>query len=378
MGISVRKPERGSGAAGMEPDREDREIFESLTSVDLAPEERIRAASPDQADETEREILALHFHPEWVPLDLIEARLKAAFPNAERRLVVPTQHNELQEMDGFAGVEADVYSSAFGQKIQLLVHLKSEKLEKAAKFQSMIKETFEYRALQLLDVLKQLQDPDEDILKAVKKAGFHAESVEAGKYHAGKLRTLIEEGGVVGTPRAVTLKNRLLPDYIERKAEKRDAASLERLLSYAAHVKNLVKARQNPACFPEVRDLVEEARSLGAGVIVPHPPRFWPVLLDDLDVDGWEVWNSSSPDHLPFLIDCLERRKRIKRELLAFMGDDTHMSSKIRPNRPTGKENPSAEIGFQPPWKDERVKARLKSAGQSRERTINEYLERIS
>jgi hypothetical protein len=359
-------------------DKEDWRIFNGLTAIGLTAEEEARATTPERVDEAERHVLALHFHPEWVPMGMVDSRLKRAFPNAETRLAIPTQHNQLQELDGFTGVEADVFAHEYGIKIQLLIHLKSDRLKNASAFPAMIQKTFQYRALQLLDFLDLLVEPDKAMQKDIKKLGYHSQTIKMGKRMASKLRRLVIESGVIGTPRAEMLKNRLLTDYIAKKGAPIDGESMDRLLSFVKQTKNLVKARVDPSRFYPARDLIEEARGLGAGVIIPHPPRFWPALLDDLDVDGWEVWNPSTPDHVLFLIDCLKRRKKIKRDLLAFMGDDTHMSSKIRPDISDKKESIKAEIGFQPPWVLEDVKAALKDAGQSRERTINEYLSRIS
>ncbi|MDR2405224.1 MAG: hypothetical protein LBE27_02520 [Deltaproteobacteria bacterium] len=363
----------------MEIDDEDWIIFNSLTNVKLSKDEVERAIMPDQVDEGEKDILAIHFHPEWVPMNLIEERLKNAFPNAKSRMVIPTQHNLIQGLDGYAGVEADVFAPDYNLKIQLLIHLQSKKLKKATKLKSMIEQTFQYRALQLLDYLEQIVNPDILMQKEIKKLGASLEVMEAAKFYAQKLRLMIGESVIASSKRAEMLKNRLLTDFILIKgAPVLAPPMMEKIMIYAKQVKNLVKARLNPNRFHHAKNLIEEARSHGAGIIIPHPPRFWPVMLDDLDVDGWEVWNSSTPDHTTFLIDCLTRRKKKKRDFLAFMGDDTHMSSKIRPDISTKKGSPKSEIGFQPPWEFPDVKNALKAANQSRKRTINEYLERIS
>jgi hypothetical protein len=357
---------------------EDFRIFNALTEIELTPEEEEAAISPTEINPDERKVLALHFHPEWVPMGLIQKRLRRAFPAADHFFAIPTQHNAILPLGPFSGVEADVFSRSFGLKIHILIHLKTEKLEKAHVFTSMVKKTFEYRGLQLLDILSQIADPDEATLKEIKKMGFHEESVSLAQFYASKISAMVEESGITKTPKAEMLKNRLLTDYIERKATNLDPARLDRLLSLVNHIKKLVKARLNPDMFHTPEEIIEEARSLGAGIVIPHPPQFWPALLDTLDVDGWEVWNPSTPNHIHFLIDCLKRRGKIKRPLLAFMGDDTHMSSKIRPEVVSDKGGSGREIGFQPPWAFPDVQAALKEAGQSRERTMEEYLSRIS
>ncbi|MDR2455194.1 MAG: hypothetical protein LBE49_01180, partial [Deltaproteobacteria bacterium] len=60
------------------------------------------------------------------------------------------------------------------------------------------------------------------------------------------------------------------------------------------------------------------------------------------------------------------------------MGDDTHMSSKIRPDVMEDKSYREREIGFQPPWSDPEAARALKALGQSRERTMDEYRSRIA
>jgi hypothetical protein len=363
----------------IEIDDEDWCIFNSLTNIKLTKDEIQLAITPEQVDPEEKEIFAIHFHPEWVPMELIAERLKAAFPNAKERFVIPTQHNLLQSFDNFSGVEVDVFAHEYNLKIQLLVHINSKKLKKATTLISMIEQTFQYRALQLLDYLEQIIKPDILMQKEIKKLGTPKEVRDCTKYYATKLRLMIGESVIVSSNRREMLKNRLLTDYIFLKsAAYLKPPMMDSLLTYAKHVKNLVKLRLNPNRFHTAKNLIEEARSHGAGIVIPHPPRFWPALLDDLDIDGWEVWNSSTPDHTSFLIECLKRRKKKKRDFLAFMGDDTHMSSKIRPDMSMKKGSPKTEIGFQPPWGNPAIKLALRDANQSRKRTINEYMARIS
>jgi len=145
-------------------------------------------------------------------------------------------------------------------------------------------------------------------------------------------------------------------------------------------VKKTIKAELRPEKFYSPQEVIEEARSLGAGIVIPHPPQFWPILLSGLDVDGWEVWNPSTPHHILFLLETLHRAnesRRRGRRLLAFMGDDTHMSAKIRLDRSDEKDSANREIGFQPPWTDPVVSAALQRTGQSLTATLNEYRGRL-
>jgi hypothetical protein len=322
--------------------------------------------------------MALHFHPEWVPLPLIEKRLALSFPDAADRLVIPTQHNQIMSAGPWAGVEVDVHAPEYGEKIQLLIHLKADRLPRAATFKAMMERTFRYRALQLLDILEALTAPDEAMAGQVKKAGLDDQALALASAAAGRLWRLIESQGVIGSPRSEMLKNRLLPDFMRERGSEIPPPLLDKALSVVKLVKAMVKKRLDPGRFHTAREVIEEARGLGAGVVIPHPPLFWPALLDNLDVDGWEVWNPSTPKHALFLIDCLGRAPKGRRRLLALMGDDAHMSSKIRPDVMEDKSYREREIGFQPPWEDPEVQKALAALGQSRERTMDEYRSRLA
>jgi hypothetical protein len=89
------------------------------------------ANSPPRTFPTQREVLAVHWHPEFVPLDRIVQRLEKMFPHCEEQLVLPTQHNHLIKLHGYAGIEVDCYSSGFKRKVQLLLHFREENVEEA-------------------------------------------------------------------------------------------------------------------------------------------------------------------------------------------------------------------------------------------------------
>jgi hypothetical protein len=357
---------------------DDWEIFRRLTSTKLTAEERRAAVRPSMRDAKEKCLFAPHFHPEWVPMDLLDERLAKAFPAATERFAVPTQHNVITSMGPWSGVEVDVWSRPCGMKIQLLVHARAGRLEGSATFRSMVERTFRYRELQLLEILELAARPDDGTLAELAKSGFGEGELQSAARLCARLKAMIDISGVASGPGVAMLKNRLATDYIEGKFQGRDPAGLERQLSLVNLLKSRVKARLDPARFQEADELIEEARGLGAGVVVPHPPRFWPALLAELDADGWEVWNPSTPSHAVFLTQCLARRGKIRRPLLAFMGDDTHMSSKIRLHMVSDKGGGDREIGFQPAWKDPATTAALKAAGQSRRRTMEEYQARLA
>ncbi|MDR1083843.1 MAG: hypothetical protein LBP22_03045 [Deltaproteobacteria bacterium] len=364
---------------GPEITAEDWAVFNRLTSVELTAKEAGVAAQPSRREPEEKRLLAVHWHPEWIPLELINERINKAFPAATDRLVIPTQHNRLMTLGDWTGVEADAFAPEYGLKVQLLIHLPSRKLPRAATLAGMMERTFRYRALQLLDILENIINPDEAVKGEIKKLGFSSDSVDLATLLALRLRTLIEKANLGDSERAEMLKNRLLPDFMAARGGEFPPAILDRAMALSRLVKGLVKRRLLPSRFHTVREVIEEARGLGAGIVIPHPPLFWPILLDNLDVDGWEVWNPSSPNHAVFLIETLARQQDTKTPLLVFMGDDTHMSSKIRPEQKSEeKNNLDREIGFQSAWQDPYVAAALKKAGQSREKTLDEYRARLS
>ncbi|MDO9083271.1 MAG: hypothetical protein Q7U56_08310, partial [Humidesulfovibrio sp.] len=61
---------------------------------------------------------------------------------------------------------------------------------------------------------------------------------------------------------------------------------------------------------------------------------------------------------------------------LVFMGDDTHMSEKLRSVGVNGKI--PREVGLQPAWDDLAVRKRLLAAGMDRASVINEYKTRLA
>ncbi|MDR2945328.1 MAG: hypothetical protein LBV79_01080 [Candidatus Adiutrix sp.] len=356
--------------------------FNQLTSVELSEEAKALAARPGRTAPEAREYLAVHWHPEWAPLELIQTRLNLAFPHAENFLAIPTQHNKVMSLGPWAGVEADVYDRRYGQKVQLLIHLPASRLARASAFLGMMEHTYNYRARQLMDILARLAEPDKAVRKAQAdlQCSLSDEGIAMARFYAVRLRALIEQSGILGGPRDEMLKNRLLPDFMAASTPPKQADLLGQAVIFAKAVKKIVKADLRPEKFFSPQEVIEEDRSLGAGVIIPHPPLFWPILLSGLDVDGWEVWNPSSPRHTLFLLEAMQRanesRKKARR-LLAFMGDDTHLSAKITPEPGDEKDSARREIGFQPPWTEPDVAAALKDSGQSLTNTLNEYRARM-
>ena len=349
-------------------------LFDQLTSVELSAGERRRAAKPDRTAPGAERFLAVHWHPERTPLELVRQRLDAAFPQARDCLVIPTPHNQAAVFGLYAGVEADAYDQGYGLKIHLLIHFPADRLPRAGAFLAMMDRTYRYRARQLLEILDLLAGPALLEVPGPPSGEAGLEARKLARFCAVRLRELVDRSGLIGTPRDELLKNRLLPDFMTSLAASDPRLPLA--LGVARAAKKKVKASFQPANFYSPREIIEEARALGAGVVIPHPPYFWPVLLDDLDVDGWEVWNPSTPRHAYFLTRALARANEGRaRRLLAFMGDDTHLSSKYRPD--PGGERDGREIGFQDPWFDPDLARLLAETGQSLAGTLAEYRARL-
>lgn len=379
---------KGSGygfdlKAAIDLEESDWVLFNRLTSLDLTSEEKKKVSSPGRTDPVALEFLAVHWHPEWAPLELIEERLSCSFPCAENSLVIPTQHNRIMSYGGWAGVEADAYDRRYGQKVQLLLHFQASRLPRATALVAMMKRTYDYRANLLMDCLERL------VSTSLVKVGsleiftdyVSEEALCLVRFFAARLKYLIERSGIRGNPRGEMLKNRLLSDFILGSCGSEQHPLVKQAMRYIKAVKKTVKAELRPEAFYSPQEIIEETRSLGGGVVIPHPPKFWPILLGDLDVDGWEVWNPSTPLHTMFLLEALQRANEARtprRRLLAFMGDDTHMSSKIRPELGQNKNSASREIGFQDPWFDTEIATELIRTGQSRTVTINEYQARLT
>jgi hypothetical protein len=169
--------------------------------------------------------------------------------------------------------------------------------------------------------------------------------VESGKV-AALVRRLEEET----TPAA--LRNKLVVTFFEGLRDRYDENLIRMCRAFLREVKAMVKEGFDPTYFYEVPEVIEEVRGLGGGVIVPHPEQFWPILLADYDVDGYEVWNPQSRMFTEFLIrDVLRQNrhhKRSRRRLLVTMGDDCHMGEKTKPPERQDPEKASREIGVQP------------------------------
>jgi len=362
---------------------QDVEIFRRLVSTDLTEEQRRRILEPPRTYPRQRSVLAVHWHPEFVPMPLIRERIERMFPSRETELIIPTQHNVLMSYGDFSGVEVDTYSPSFDRKVQLLFHFANENLRgRDHVFRAMLDHTFKYRSSQLEEFIASLLEPElEDrVQEAAEDTGADEELVEFVRIHVRRLKAMIREFEDE-TPREM-VKNKLIRNYLDELRPTYGDRLINHARVFVRSVKYIMKRHFSLNYFYETREVIEEARSLGAGVVIPHPEQFWPVLLDDLDIDGIEVWNPQSYQYTRFLVDVVKRENRKRGDgqapLLVTMGDDCHMGEKVRDPRIQDDEKASREVGVQPAWDDLDIRKRLIVADQSRDTVIREYRERLA
>ncbi|EFL50048.1 conserved hypothetical protein [Solidesulfovibrio fructosivorans JJ]] len=360
---------------------EDEAAFARINDTRLSPEQVDRIVNPARTYPRQEYVLAAHWHPEHVPMELLKKRIDNLYPGRVDELVIPTQHNVLLEYDGYQGVEVDCYSSGFNRKVQLLLHFKGLDSERAEVLSSMLRHTHRYRASQLFEYVDALAEPVGEQRRqiAAGRTNSDEEMVEFVRIQAAKIKALllIHEGDMPED----AYKNKLVRNFLDTLRSRFGDRIVNRAQVYAKAVKDLVKEAFSLSYFYRASEIIEEARSLGAGIVIPHPEQFWPILLADYDVDGIEVWNPQSQQYTEFLINVVNRRNRMgwhgKRPLLIFMGDDCHMSEKTRPPAEQDTEKAAREIGLQPAWHDFAIRKSLIINGVSRRKIINEYRSRL-
>lgn len=360
---------------------EDERLFFEVVSIELTQEQKQRVLEPSGPYPKVREVLAVHWHPEFVPMELIQRRIAANFPNMAEQLIIPTQHNEIMTYGDYAGVEVDCYSRGFKQKVQILLHFRKERVRDAHILSSMLDHTFTYRSSQLLDFIRTITRPlPERIEKAVLETGADAELVQFVRIIVGKIEKLLDEH-IDGLSRH-SVKNKLLRNYFDALRPVYGDQLITRAQAYLKAVKNVVKKQFPLKYFYRTSEVLEEARALGGCAVIPHPEQFWPILLADYDVDGVEVWNPQSRQYTEFLINVLiEKNKRLgpsRRKYLIFMGDDCHMGEKVKDPSEQDQSKAAREIGIQPAWEDLMIKKGLIVAGMTKEDVIKEYKERLN
>ncbi|MDJ0876323.1 MAG: hypothetical protein QNJ02_13720 [Desulfobacterales bacterium] len=358
----------------------DEALFDTITTTRLSEAQQQRITTPPRVWHQQASVLAIHWHPEFVPMSLIGRRIEAMYPDKRDALIIPTQHNVITSYGDYAGVEIDCYSRGFNQKVQLLLHFVRSRLEKANLLKSILTHTFKYRSSQLFDFMYTITKPVEArITAAARETGANDALVAFVRVHVQKISRLLETRGAALPPEMI--KNKILRNFFEGLRDQYGDALIDRTQTYLKAVKLRVKAEFPLRYFYRTSEVIEEARALGAGIVIPHPEQFWPILLADYDVDGIEVWNPQSRKYTEFLISVINQKNRCgglsKRNLLIFMGDDTHMAEKTLGPEVQDPEKASREIGYQPAWEDFSIRKALIRANTSRRKVIEEYKQRL-
>lgn len=360
----------------------DQEAFRRCTSIELTEEECRRVLVPERSFPQQEDILAVHWHPEHVPMDLIVKRMQKLYPNRGDQLIIPTQHNELMSLGGFAGVEVDCYSRGFKRKVQLLLHFEEAKVREATVLRNMLAHTFKYRTSQLFEFMQTVLDPafEDRVQRAAGKTNSDEEIVAFTRIYVAKLQQLIENNWAA-TPKE-SIKNKLVRNYFEELRALYDDRIICKAQVFLKAAKEAVKEHFSLTYFYRASEVIEEARALGAGIVIPHPEQFWPILLADYDVDGIEVWNPQSREYTEFLISAVQRQNRLRartdRPVLVFMGDDCHMGEKLKAPELRDPEKGAREVGLQPAWDDLSISKHLIVQGVSRASVIEEYRARLA
>jgi hypothetical protein len=360
----------------------DLETFLALTCAGITPEQARAVRVPLARHPRQEYVLAVHWHPEHVPMDMIRERVEAMYPGRKDELIIPTQHNELLTWGDYAGVEVDCFSRGFNRKVQLLLHMRADRMARAGVLANMLKHTFKYRSSQLFEYLDALCEPAwaERRQRAASKGGFDEDVVEFTAIHARRLKELLIVNESRTPPGAI--KNKLVRNFLDCLREFYDGRFVTKAQVYARAVKEVVKEHFSLDYFYRASDVVAEARALGAGIVIPHPEQFWPILLRNYDVDGIEVWNPQSRQYTEFLINVvLDQNRRgyhKDRPLLIFMGDDCHMSEKLKLPAEQDEEKAGREVGLQPAWDDIGISKALIMAGLGRKTLMDEYRARLA
>lgn len=361
----------------------DHDTFRRLVSTDLTDEQVHWVTEPGASYERQLQVVAIHWHQEFVPLPLVRARLAQLFPNVEEELIIPTQHNVLSSFDGHTGVEVDTYSAGFNRKVQLLLHFANPRIEgKGDVLRAMLDHTFKYRSGQLFEFLDSLVDPrfEDRVDAAARETWADDDIVTFARIHGRRLRELIDRNWRTTPPEMV--KNKLLRDFLNEQRGAFGDDVVDHAQVFLKALKGIVKENFALDYFYRTEEVIEEVRSLGGGIVIPHPEQFWPVLLDDLDVDGIEVWNPQSFEYTEFLIDVVIRknrtRERSQRPIFITMGDDCHMGEKAKDPRTRDPAKAGREVGVQPPWDDLNIRKSLIVARADRVNLIREYKARLA
>jgi hypothetical protein len=244
----------------------------------------------------------------------------------------------------------------------------------------MLEHTRQYRATQLLDLVRTFTQPVQERLDAAARVtGADADLIRFLSVYVRKLDSLLQKH--IGELSLDVVKNKMVRNFFHALRPVYGHQLIDRALNFIQEVKREVKREFPLQYFFRTSEVIEEARGLGAGIVVPHPEQFWPILLAEYDVDGYEVWNPQSLRYTDFLISVVIKKNKERGvttpRLLIFMGDDTHMGEKVREETETDPSKAGREVGYQPAWDDWEVRKRLLRNGISRREVIAEYKARL-
>lgn len=360
--------------------KEDEERFFAVTTTDLTSEQINRIVNPEKVYRRQENVLAVHWHPEFIPLDYIAKRIETLFPDKKDELIIPTQHNMLMDFNGYSGVEVDCYSRGFNRKVQLLLHFESQKITDATILKNILKHTFKYRSSQLFDFIHAITKPVlSKVERAASETGTSKDIISFVTSHVKKIEEMLDV--YYDKIPDISIKNKLLRNYFDMLRKEMGDEFIDRVQFFLRAIKKSVKRDFSLKYFYRTSEVIEEARALGAGIVIPHPEQFWPILLAEYDVDGYEIWNPQSREYTEFLISVVQKKNNSicgSSNLLVFMGDDTHFGEKIKPIEEQKKLKAAREVGVQPPWDDLGIRKELIKANMSRKQVIEEYRERLA
>lgn len=356
-------------------------LFLSVVSTELEEWQKKQILEPPVTYPRQEVVMAVHWHPEHVPMELVQERVDTMYPNRKTEIIIPTQHNELMSYDAYTGVEVDCYSEGFNQKVQLLLHFENDRVKDAHVLKDMLAHTFKYRSSQLFDFMRTITKPNEErISEAARDTGADEALIRFVRAYTRKIEKLIDQN--INRISPSSIKNKVLRNFFDGLRGEYGDPFIDRVQTYLQSVKSIVKRHFPLHYFYRTSEIIEEARALNAGIVIPHPEQFWPVLMAGYDVDGVEVWNPQSHRYTDFLVAVINQQNLSsggkRRPLLIFMGDDTHMGEKVLPPERQKTEKASREIGYQPAWNDLNICKTLIMANCSRERVIEEYKSRLS
>ncbi len=360
----------------------DEKSYKNIINTDLTPRQQEIITTPHRLFPKQRAVLATHFHPEHIPLSLIEKRIKAMFPNRETELIIPTQHNILMSWNEFSGVEVDCYASGFNRKVQLLLHFRNRGIKNAHVLKEMLGHTFTYRSKQLQELIATIIDPvlESRLQQAAAETGATESLIRFVRAATRKFFTLFEKHESETPPQVI--KNKMLRDFFDELRSDHDRALINHAQILIKAAKNIMKSHFPLSHFYRAEEIIEETRLHGGGIVIPHPEQFWPILLADYDVDGYEVWNPQSQQYTEFLITVVNRHNKTlsagARPILIFMGDDTHMGEKVKDPEVQDPEKAAREAGYQPAWNNLTIRKSLIMAQTTIQSVIKEYTGRLS